>query len=164
MKRVLAVLLIVLAASRPAVDPTSSHAAAILAESGPAQSGAVSPGLRAALRTVVVSDSQIHSDTASVAFSGYAGWASSSLGSRYLAMRLPRGTRVRLCGPAACWTTRTTDFGPSSLIRPPRVADVAVGQWERIAGLGRRYGLTWVRVIVLDDGPGPTAPPTDVTP
>ena len=87
---------------------------------------------------------------------GNAGWAVPSLGARYLAVRLPRGTGVTVCGPGACWTTRTTDYGPSSRIRPSRIADIAVGQWERVCGVSRSRGLCRVTITPL-----PPGPPTD---
>ena len=91
--------------------------------------------------------------------SGNAGWAVPSLGASYLAVRLPRGTVVTVCGPGACWTTRTTDYGPSSKIVPPRVADIAVGQWQRVCGLPSSRGLCRVTILV---GGLPIAPATDI--
>lgn len=87
---------------------------------------------------------------------GYAGWATRSLGPRYLAMRLPRGTWVTICA-VECWTTRTTDYGPSSRIVPNRVADIAVGQWERVCGLPASRGLCLVTVALAL-----AAPETDI--
>jgi len=100
--------------------------------------------------------------------SGLAGYAVPSLGSRYLAMRLPHGTLVTIRGPGGSWTTRVSDYGPSSRIRPPRVADIALGEWRRICGLPASAGLCRVRVTILSGAtaprptaPTPTAPNTD---
>ena len=88
---------------------------------------------------------------------GNAGWAVPSLGASYLAVRLPGGTLVTVCGPGACWTTRTTDYGPSSRIRPSRVADIAVGHWREVCGLSPSRGLCRVTIVRT-----PMAPATDV--
>jgi hypothetical protein len=85
--------------------------------------------------------------------SGNAGWAVASLGASYLAVRLPRGTLVSVCGPGDCWTTRTTDYGPSSRITPPRVADIAVGQWQRVCGMSPSRGLCRVTIVRTPMGP-----------
>jgi len=106
--------------------------------------------------------SQPTNASANVSVTGYtgnAGWAVASLGASYLAVRLPRGTLVTVCGPGDCWTTRTTDYGPSSRIRPARVADIAVGQWQRVCGLSPSRGLCCVTILV---GGLPIAPATDV--
>ena len=107
----------------------------------------------------VASRAQPTNAPANVSVTGYtgnAGWAVPSLGARYLAVRLPRGTGVSVCGPGACWTTKTTDYGPSSRIRPSRIADIAVGQWERVCGVSRSRGLCRVQITPL-----PPGPPTD---
>ena len=88
---------------------------------------------------------------------GNAGWAVPSLGASYLAVRLPRGTLVSVCGPGDCWTTHTTDYGPSSRIRPARVADIAVGQWQRVCGMSPSRGLCRVTIVRT-----PAAPATDL--
>ena len=98
----------------------------------------------------------------SATYSGNAGWAVPSLGSDYLALREPLGTVARICGPGGCWTGTTTDYGPSSRIVPPRVADIAVAHWESVCGVDRRYGLCPVTVTILRRLPIPLAPSTDV--
>ena len=90
-------------------------------------------------------------------YTGNAGYAVPSLGASYLAVRLPRGTVVTVCGPGACWTTRTTDYGPSSRISPSRVADIAVGHWREVCGMAPSRGLCRVTIV-----PTPMAPATDV--
>ena len=90
-------------------------------------------------------------------YTGNAGWAVASLGASYLAVRLPRGTLVTVCGPGDCWTTRTTDYGPSSRIRPARVADIAVGRWREVCGMSPSRGLCRVTIVRT-----PIAPATDL--
>jgi len=88
---------------------------------------------------------------------GNAGWAVPSLGASYLAVRLPRGTVVTITGPGGTWTTRTTDYGPSSRIKPSRVVDIAVGHWREVCGLSPSRGLCRVTIVRT-----PMAPATDV--
>ncbi len=97
---------------------------------------------------------------------GNAGWASSSLGSSYLAMRLPSGTLVTITGPGGSWTARVNDYGPSSKIAPPRIADIAVGHWTHVCGLPPSAGLCRVSVTLGAGAPAPvpTAPATDLDP
>jgi hypothetical protein len=101
-----------------------------------------------------------------VTYQGIASQADESHGPNYLAMREPRGTRARICGAGDCMTLTVNDYGPSARIRPRRVADIAVGHWERITGLPRSRGLGQVTVTILSrpHGATPTGPPTDVAP
>lgn len=69
-------------------------------------------------------------------------WADESHGPGYLAIPIGPGYRVRVCGPAACVVMRSTDAGPNhERLEAGRIADVAVGTWERICGVPRRFGL-----------------------
>ncbi len=95
---------------------------------------------------------------------GLAGYAVPSLGSSYLAMRLPRGTLVTITGPGGSWTARVNDYGPSSKIVPARIADIAVGHWAHVCGLPPSAGLCRVSVTLGAGAPVPTAPATDVDP
>lgn len=62
-------------------------------------------------------------------------------GPGYLAIPIGPGHLVTICGPAACWTTVSTDAGPNhERLLAGRIADVAVGQWERICGQQRTAG------------------------
>jgi hypothetical protein len=99
-------------------------------------------------------------------YQGIASQAGESHGPNYLAMREPRGTKARICGAGDCMTLTVNDYGPSARIRPRRVADIAVGHWERITGLPRSRGLGQVTVTILSrpHGATPTGPPTDVAP
>lgn len=65
---------------------------------------------------------------------GRASWVRASLGTAYMAARMPRGTRLTVCGPLGCFTARTTDYGPSSRIRPLRVVDLSAAYFRRVCG------------------------------
>ena len=76
-----------------------------------------------------------------VTYSGTIWWADESLGDDYLAIPVGPGHRVRVCGPALCLTLRSNDAGPTlAMQRQGRIADLAVGLWERICGVDRRFG------------------------
>ncbi|MGZ6340349.1 MAG: hypothetical protein ACXWMX_00715 [Candidatus Limnocylindrales bacterium] len=64
------------------------------------------------------------------------------------AVRLPRGTMVRICGAGGCVERRVTDYGPAAYFRPVRVADLMPGDFRAICGCGWFAGLTSVRVDV----------------
>jgi hypothetical protein len=85
-----------------------------------------------------------------------------TLGPDYLAVRAPRGTLVTICAKT-CQTLRSTDYGPSSRIRPARIADLALNRWLKVCGAATAaIGLCFGTVSF--GGPAPTAPPTDVAP
>lgn len=65
------------------------------------------------------------------------------------AMRLPMGTRVRICGQAGCIERVVSDYGPSSRIRPLRVADLYRPDFFAICGCPASAGTTWVTVSIL---------------
>ena len=68
-------------------------------------------------------------------------WAAESFGPAYLAIPIGPGHRVTVCGPADCVELVSTDAGPDlERQREGRIADVAVGLWERICGVDRRFG------------------------
>ena len=89
---------------------------------GPAQPGPVEPGDPAAA----------HIGT--VLIGGRASWVRPSLGDRYLAMRLPKGTVVRICGGRGCVVRIVNDYGPSSKIRPRRIADLSRADFVTVCG------------------------------
>jgi hypothetical protein len=64
--------------------------------------------------------------------SGTANYASPSHGSSYLAMRLPRGTAVTICGAGGCWNARVNDYGP--VLSTGDIADIALVRFARICG------------------------------
>lgn len=74
-------------------------------------------------------------------------------GSRYLAMRLDRGTLVRITGAGGSWTTRTTDYGPAK--RTGDIADIALGRFAEVCGWSvahaRRMGECDVTVELLGE-------------
>jgi hypothetical protein len=65
------------------------------------------------------------------------------------AMRLPLGTRVRICGEAGCIERVVSDYGPSSRIRPLRIADLYRPDFFAICGCPAGAGTTWVTVSIL---------------
>ena len=65
---------------------------------------------------------------------GLASWVRASLGAGYLAARLPRGTRLRVCGPLACVTRTVNDYGPSAKAFPERIVDLSARDFTRVCG------------------------------
>ena len=90
---------------------------------------------------------------------GIASWVAPRYGRDYLAMRLPKGTRVTLSGPGGSWHAVVNDYGPAK--RTGRIADIAVGRWEDITGLDRSLGLARI-TVTIDKRAVPTLPPTDM--
>ncbi len=73
--------------------------------------------------------------------SGMATWYSNGT----TAMRLPRGTRVVVCGPGGCVERTVTDYGPG---KPSRVVDLAPGDFVRVCGCRLWRGTTRVTVRI----------------
>ena len=46
--------------------------------------------------------------------------------------RLPRGTRITVCGRLGCWSGRSVGYGPAK--RTHRIADLSPAVFERICG------------------------------
>lgn len=61
------------------------------------------------------------------------------------AMRLPRGTVVRICGEGGCIERTVTDYGPQ---KPSRIVDLYRPDFFRICGCDWFAGTTWVTVSV----------------
>ena len=66
--------------------------------------------------------------------SGVASFVRASLGADYLAARLPKGTRLRVCGPVGCITGVVNDYGPSKRIHPERIVDLSAADFTRVCG------------------------------
>jgi hypothetical protein len=64
------------------------------------------------------------------------------------AMRLPRGTRIRICGNGGCIDRVVNDYGPSSRIRPVRIVDMYRPDFFAICGCGSWSGTTYVSVAI----------------
>lgn len=66
--------------------------------------------------------------------SGLASYVGASYGADYLAARLRKGTRLRVCGPVGCITGTVNDYGPSRRIFPGRIVDLSAARFERVCG------------------------------
>lgn len=73
--------------------------------------------------------------------SGYASFYSNGT----TAMRLPRGTVVRICGSAGCIERAVTDYGP---IKPIRIVDMYRPDFFQVCGCASFSGTTWVSVSI----------------
>jgi len=63
------------------------------------------------------------------------------------AMRLPRGTHIRICGARSCVTTVVRDWGPAAYLSK-RVVDMTPGDFVRVTGKGLGAGLAPVTVYI----------------
>jgi hypothetical protein len=72
------------------------------------------------------------------------GWAS-FYDNGTTAMRLPRGTVVRICGAAGCILRTVTDYGPQ---KAARIVDLYRPDFFAVCGCASWTGLTWVTVTV----------------
>jgi hypothetical protein len=61
------------------------------------------------------------------------------------AMRLPRGTVVRICGAGGCLLRVVNDYGPQ---KPERIVDMYRPDFFAICGCASYSGTTWVTVTV----------------
>lgn len=90
---------------------------------------------------------------------GRASWVRASLGSRYLAARLPKGTVLRICGALGCVTGVVMDYGPSKRLHPDRIVDLSRVDFARICGDPILLGTCRVRVRVVNVVPPETDTP-----
>ncbi len=81
--------------------------------------------------------------TPKAVFHGLASWYDNGT----TAMRLPRGTRVKICGPAGCVTRTISDWGPAKRLGN-RVVDLTPADFRRITGKSLGAGLAEVTVYV----------------
>jgi hypothetical protein len=63
------------------------------------------------------------------------------------AMRLPHGTRIRICGARSCVTTVVRDWGPARYLSN-RVVDMTPGDFVRVTGKSLGAGLAPVKVYI----------------
>jgi hypothetical protein len=63
------------------------------------------------------------------------------------AMRMPRGTRVKICGTARCVTRTITDWGPARYLSK-RVVDLTPADFKRVTGKHLGAGLAKVTVYI----------------
>lgn len=96
---------------------------------------------------------------------GQANYADPSHGSGYLAMRLARGTHVRICGAGGCTTMTVNDYGPVEATGD--IADIALVRFAKVCGYtipeAKRRGECAVEVEVLTRVPT-VLPATDTVP
>jgi hypothetical protein len=64
------------------------------------------------------------------------------------AMRLPAGTIIRVCGPAACLDRVVNDYGPSASFNPPRLIDMYRPDFFKVCGCPSWSGLAKVTVSI----------------
>lgn len=93
---------------------------------------------------------RLATDAASVpaTLHGQASWVRASLGYRYLAARLPKGTVLRICGSRGCVVRVVNDYGPSRRAFPERIVDLSRHDFAAICGDPVRLGTCAVRVTV----------------
>jgi len=68
-----------------------------------------------------------------------------SYGADYLAARLPKGTRIQVCGPVGCIRGTVNDWGPNKRIFPGRIVDLSLARFRLVCG-SPRMGLCDVTV------------------
>jgi hypothetical protein len=95
---------------------------------------------------------------------GDANFADPVHGSRYLAIRFPRGTLTRVCGKGRCMILRSTDYGPKRSTGD--IADIGLASFARICGYtvaeARLRGECRVSIALIEELPAP--PATDTAP
>lgn len=128
----------------PSVAPERTAAPSTSA-AGPSPLPVVAIDTRVAPRRVV--PDRISSGTT---LRGRASWVRASLGARYMAARLPRGTILRVCGPLACFTGVVTDYGPSKRKHPDRIVDLSRARFSLVCGDPVTLGTCPVQVWVVD--------------
>jgi hypothetical protein len=90
---------------------------------------------------------------------GTANFARPSHGADYLAMRLPRGTVVTICGAGGCWVGVVNDFGPVEATGD--IADIALVKFARICGWSIATARRMGECVVTVTRGGPDLPATD---
>lgn len=136
----------------PHVEPAAPYA---VEKSG---GSSVTPAAGGVPPSYAVLGAMVEAELGSV-LTGKASWMPEKFGRDYLAMRIPKGTRVRICA-ATCWDAVVMDYGPSKRIHPDRIADIAVVRWEQICNAPRSQGICEV-TVEYGGGPRMTLPPTD---
>ena len=129
----------------PAV-PTAVPSRSAPAPSPRATAGASTPAPRpgASVGALVSKTSVAGSTPAPVAIlRGTASWGDGWTG---VVTRLPRGTRIRVCGPLGCWSGRSVGYGPA--VRTGRIADLSRAVFASVCG-DPSIGLCRVSLEVL---------------
>lgn len=97
---------------------------------------------------------------ASVTYEGTLSYVGARFGSRYLALPEKVGTRARICGPSACISRVSTDFGPDQRVHPDRIADLSAHDFLLVCGVPLSFGLCPGTVTLA----GSSLPETDKEP
>ncbi len=95
-----------------------------------------------------------------VTSAGSLAYADPGFGRWYLALPEPIGTVAVVCGPAACVTRTSTDYGPDQRKHPERIADLSARDFSRVCGVPLSFGLCPGTYTILSR-PRATLPPTD---
>jgi hypothetical protein len=113
--------------------------------------------------TILLALAMLVGQVGTVQESGTANYASPSHGSNYLAMRLPRGTSVRICGAGGCWNGVVNDYGP--VLSTGDIADIALVKFAHVCGYtipeAKRRGEC---SVTAEYGGTIPLPPTDTAP
>jgi hypothetical protein len=64
------------------------------------------------------------------------------------AMRLPRGTVIRVCGAGGCLERVVNDYGPAEYLRPVRIIDMYRPDFFAVCGCPSYSGTAWVTVAI----------------
>jgi len=127
------------AARAAAARAATARAAAVRAAARAAAVRAAAARAAAARRTV----SHPPSSGYRRVVSGTASWYDNGT----TAMRLPRGTRIKICGARTCINTVVRDWGPAAYLGN-RVVDMTPGDFTRVTGRRLSAGLAPVRVYI----------------
>jgi hypothetical protein len=135
--------------TRPTVTQTQSAAIAVrITVSKPAVAVASRPSVKPVVKRIVKATIPVKKPAASPRVArqvlhGLASWYDNGT----TAMRLPRGTHIRICGERSCVNRVVTDWGPASWL-PSRVVDLMPSDFVAVTGLQLGAGLANVTVYI----------------
>ena len=137
--------------TRPTVTQTQSAAVAVrITVSKPAVAVAVAsrPSVKPVVKRVVKATIPVKKPAASPrvgrqVLHGLASWYDNGT----TAMRLPRGTHIRICGEHGCVNRVVTDWGPARWL-PSRIVDLMPSDFVAVTGLQLGAGLANVTVYI----------------
>lgn len=108
----------------------------------PGQAAAASPGRPKTAQPGV--GAQVSIKPPRYKLSGYASFYDNGT----TAMRLPRGTIIRVCGRGGCLDRVVNDYGPAAYFRPVRVIDMYRPDFFAICGCASFSGTAYVTVSI----------------